>query len=234
MVGLKFPISSRNTVPPLASSRSPFFARSAPVNAPRTCPKSSDSMMVSVRVLQSMGTKGLACRSLSSWTARARSSLPVPLSPRMSTVALARETRFTRVMSFFITGLSPTMDTPPLRTAPCSLMRASSFLSAACSRFFSTLSLNSRGWKGLDMKSLAPFFMAFTASSTPPWPVMMMTGISASCVLIFARSSKPSSTGRKRSEMTRSNSWRMKTASASPPSAHATVVWPLLVKMSAI
>ena len=37
-------ISSRNRVPPSASSHKPARSRSAPVNAPRTCPKSSESI----------------------------------------------------------------------------------------------------------------------------------------------------------------------------------------------
>ncbi len=41
------PISSRNTVPPSADSSSPRFCRSAPVNAPRSCPNNSLSSSVS-------------------------------------------------------------------------------------------------------------------------------------------------------------------------------------------
>jgi hypothetical protein len=43
------PISSRKSVPPFASSKSPFFSRSAPVKAPFSWPKSSASSSVSRR-----------------------------------------------------------------------------------------------------------------------------------------------------------------------------------------
>jgi hypothetical protein len=56
------PTSSRNTVPSLAVSRSPGFALTAPVNAPRSCPNSSDSRSVSVRDAQFRVTKGFAAR----------------------------------------------------------------------------------------------------------------------------------------------------------------------------
>ena len=45
------PISSRNTVPPLADSSRPILAPTAPVKAPRSCPKSS----LSIRVCDSAG-----------------------------------------------------------------------------------------------------------------------------------------------------------------------------------
>ena len=41
------PISSRKIVPPSASANRPFLVNVAPVNAPRTWPKSSDSSSVS-------------------------------------------------------------------------------------------------------------------------------------------------------------------------------------------
>ena len=63
--------------------------RSAPVNEPFSCPKSSLSSRVSASAAQCTATNGLSARGLSAWMARASSPLPVPLSPVMSTVALA-------------------------------------------------------------------------------------------------------------------------------------------------
>ncbi len=51
------PISSRNRVPPSASWNSPFFSFTAPVKAPFSCPKSSDSRRFSGSAPQLMETK---------------------------------------------------------------------------------------------------------------------------------------------------------------------------------
>ncbi len=74
-------------MPPSAASKSPFWSRCAPVKAPFTCPKSSDSRSVSVSAPQLRATKGWFRRGLRAWSARATSSLPVPDSPVTSTVA---------------------------------------------------------------------------------------------------------------------------------------------------
>ncbi len=51
------------------------------MNAPFTCPKSSDSRSDSGSAPQLTATNGLSRRALLKWRARATSSLPVPLSP---------------------------------------------------------------------------------------------------------------------------------------------------------
>ncbi len=65
----------------------------APVNAPRTCPNSSEASNPGVSVAQFSAWKGSPARGLSSCRARATSSLPVPVSPRMSTLESVRATR---------------------------------------------------------------------------------------------------------------------------------------------
>ena len=60
----------------------------APVKAPRSLPKSSDSIRFSGRAAQFKRMKGLLARALSATMARAASSFPVPLSPRISTLML--------------------------------------------------------------------------------------------------------------------------------------------------
>src|SRR5262249_23225257 len=52
------PTSSRNSAPAAASSKRPGFWRSAPVNAPRSWPKSSDSSNASGRAAQLTGQEG--------------------------------------------------------------------------------------------------------------------------------------------------------------------------------
>ena len=79
-------ISSKKNVPPLASSKRPLRAATAPVKAPRAWPNSSLSRRVSLMAAQLTLTKGLSARFELAWIARATSSLPVPLSPVMSTV----------------------------------------------------------------------------------------------------------------------------------------------------
>ena len=75
------------TVPPWATSNLPGWRASAPVKAPFSWPNSSFSMRDPGRAAQSTFTKGLSRRREFTCTARANSSLPVPDSPRSSTVA---------------------------------------------------------------------------------------------------------------------------------------------------
>src|SRR5690606_19499087 len=81
----RLPISSRNNVPPVASSNWPVLSFSAPVNDPFTWPKSSLDASSLDNVPQSIETNGLPARLLFWWIARATYSFPVPLSPRIST-----------------------------------------------------------------------------------------------------------------------------------------------------
>ncbi len=53
-------ISSRKSVPPLATSKRPFFEATAEVNAPFTWPKSVDSSSSDGMAPVLMGTKGLS------------------------------------------------------------------------------------------------------------------------------------------------------------------------------
>ena len=79
-------------MPPPASSMRPRRAFTAPVKAPFSCPNSSLSSSVSVMAAQFTATKGPAARGLQACSVRAATSLPVPLSPIRSTVALVGAT----------------------------------------------------------------------------------------------------------------------------------------------
>ena len=57
------------------------------MKAPRSCPNSSVSSRVSGIAAQATLMSGCVCLPLSWWMARATSSLPVPVSPWISTVA---------------------------------------------------------------------------------------------------------------------------------------------------
>ena len=84
------PISSRNSVPPSAASMRPVRPCTAPVNAPRVCPKSSASSSDSGMAAQLMATNGLRLRDDSRCSASATSSLPEPVGPSISTGVNAR------------------------------------------------------------------------------------------------------------------------------------------------
>ena len=73
-------------MPPSAAVKRPILFATAPVNAPFTWPKSSDSIRPSGIAPQLTETNGLSRRWLLKWIARATSSLPVPLSPVIMTV----------------------------------------------------------------------------------------------------------------------------------------------------
>ena len=76
-------------MPPCAAAKRPSRPLlEAPVKAPASCPKSSDSSRPSVRAAQLRATKGPSCRAERWWMARATTSLPTPDSPVMSTVVL--------------------------------------------------------------------------------------------------------------------------------------------------
>ena len=72
------PISSRNSVPPFASTNLPTCRSVAPVKAPFSWPKSVDSTRLSGIAPQLTVTNGLPLRSPDPWIARASTSLPTP------------------------------------------------------------------------------------------------------------------------------------------------------------
>jgi DNA-binding response OmpR family regulator len=82
------PISSRNSVPPSASSNRPGLSRSAPVNAPFSWPNSSLSSRFSGIAAQLTRDERRVARGCCWWIARATSSLPVPLSPHREREAI--------------------------------------------------------------------------------------------------------------------------------------------------
>ena len=86
------PISSRNRVPPCAAWNRPRRSATAPVNEPFLWPNSSDSSRPSGIAPQFTATKASAARAGA--VDRARSSLPVPLAPKMHTLASEAATRF--------------------------------------------------------------------------------------------------------------------------------------------
>ena len=81
----------------------------APVNAPRVCPNSSASNSDSGIAAQFSTTNAFAARALNRCTAFATSSLPVPVSPSISTVVERGATSLTIRAISRIAALSPTI-----------------------------------------------------------------------------------------------------------------------------
>ena len=117
------PISSRNSVPRWASSNLPGLRAEAPVKAPFSWPNSSVSSSVSGIAAQLIATNGPSARGLSACSARANSSLPVPLSPSSSTVASVVAARCSATVTCFSFASSPMICGAPRRAASSSLSR---------------------------------------------------------------------------------------------------------------
>ena len=108
------PTSSRNSVPPSASSNSPRFCALASVNAPRSWPNSSLSSRFSGTVAQLISTNAPSRRRGVRRAIRsAISSLPVPDSPWIRTVvSVASATLSTMPITFCIAGDGPATKSP--------------------------------------------------------------------------------------------------------------------------
>ena len=101
------PISSRKIVPRSASSNRPSRRSAAPVNAPFSCPNNSLSSSVSGSAPTLTAMKGRGLRALSTCSARATSSFPVPLSPSTRTVAVTGAICSTWTITSRTASLSP-------------------------------------------------------------------------------------------------------------------------------
>ena len=104
-------------MPPCASSKRPLRRRTAPVNAPFSCPNSSLSTRPAEIAAQFTLTSSRSRRGLASWIARATSSLPVPVSPVMRTVVFVPATIATRSIMWRRPADEPTISDPASRPA---------------------------------------------------------------------------------------------------------------------
>ncbi len=120
-------------MPPLAASKSPRRAVCAPVKAPLAWPNSSDSSSSEGSAAQLIATKGFDLRSLLAWSARASTSLPEPLSPRITTdasvwatvAALANSSRIGLLSATMRLHLRPRPAAPAAAGRPCTASRRS-------------------------------------------------------------------------------------------------------------
>ncbi len=114
---LMSPISSRNSVPPSASSKRPLRVATAPVKAPFSWPNSSLSSRSAGMAPQFTAMNGRLRRGLALWMARATTSLPVPDSPRISTLESCTATWRISAWICRMVGESP--------VGPCRMRRSS-------------------------------------------------------------------------------------------------------------
>ena len=119
-------------MPPFASRNSPRRARVAPVNAPFSWPNSSASSRLGASAEQSNATNGPSARGPTRWIVRASSSLPVPLSPTISTVASDAATRSIIASSCRISADSPITSPSPRARSTSPRSRRTSRASAPC------------------------------------------------------------------------------------------------------
>ena len=164
-------------MPPEASTKSPFFAVLASVNAPFTWPKSSLSRSASGSAAQLTATSGPVARRLRAWTARATSSFPLPLSPVTRTVASVGATRATRSKTRCIGALSPTKPSKPSRASRSWRSRRTSSSRRDCLSARSSERASWSGANGLVRKSKAPARRVAIAVSMLPKPVTTITGV---------------------------------------------------------
>ncbi len=151
---------------------------------------------------QLIATKGPFARAESWCSARLMSSLPVPLSPRRSTVASVAAARCRASIASLSAGSSPSTRGSPKRRWYSSLRSTSS---VTMRRFSTARSRRSSRWSvstGFVRKSAAPSFIARTASSTVPKAVITTTGVSGSASRAACRTSKPLPAGSLRSVRT--------------------------------
>ena len=121
------PISSRNSVPPCAASNRPARVATAPVNAPFSWPNSSLSISVAGMAAQLTRTNARPLRGLRWCSARASSSLPVPVSPSSRTAASVGATCDTRASTWRMARLWPTISSKSC--VDCTSSRSETFSS---------------------------------------------------------------------------------------------------------
>ncbi len=183
------PISSRNSVPPLACSKRPMRRSVAPVNAPFSWPNSSDSSSSAAIAEVFNATNGLLARGELSCNARATSSLPVPDSPVISTVMLERDSRPMALNTSCIAGAWPMIRGVGLLVVCCAVSRWRVRAARETSSTASSMS------KGFGRYSNAPPWYADTALSRSECAVITMTGISGSVWPRRSMSSRPLMSG---------------------------------------
>jgi hypothetical protein len=178
-------------------------------------------------------TKGPLARSESSWMARATSSLPVPDSPRTSTVAVDGAACCTISIMATMAGEPPMMGRARVRPISASSRLSITFsaLRAWRSSARSTVRMTSADLNGFWMKSYAPSRMAETATSTVPYAVITITSTEGRIARAARSRSWPLIPGSMRSVRMRSMANCRTSSSASSPLTAVCTVRPSRSKM---
>ncbi len=186
------PISSRNSVPPLAAWNRPGWLATAPVNAPLTWPNSSDSSRFSGIAPQFTATNGWFARALARWIACAISSLPLPLSPRISTLASDAATSLASASTSAMRFERLTISARQASISPPSVAASEAPSIASALAMMSSRALPSNG---LVRYVNTPRDVASTASGMVPCAVSRITGSDGCCTRIASNSARPSLPG---------------------------------------
>ena len=157
--------------------------------------------MWSESVAQLMATKGPEARGPRVWRARAISSLPVPLSPMMSTVESWGAARFSASNSCCIAFDSPTIPSVCISAAATVGGVDKAPLAPARPMHRSRVERRVSTWIGLVRKSAAPRFIASTAESMVPKPVTTIAGKPGASASTDSSTDSPSMSGSFRSRM---------------------------------
>ena len=187
------------------------------------CPKSSDSSSPSGIAPQFTATKGRSARGLARWIARASSSLPVPLCPKMHTLASEAATR---------RACASKSSIPEERVMSSALQSSSSPAGGLESRMASaTVSSSTLGSKGLVRKLNTPRRVAITASGIVPCAVRITTGSDGESRWIASNSAIPSIPAILRSVTTTCGRDTDSADSAASPDSTAVTAYPAAVSL---
>jgi hypothetical protein len=148
----------------------------APVKLPFSWPNRMDSTRFSGRAPQLTATNGLPARSEAPCTARAITSLPTPLSPRIRIGDLRLGRPLAQRLTWVMAGEAPIRSAKVRRPAAFFFSRSTSPFRSPICRALRIETMIRSGEAGLTKKSWAPACMALTTVSMPPVAVSTITG----------------------------------------------------------
>ena len=207
------PTSSRNSVPRCAVSTRPGWSRCAPVKLPFMWPNSSLSSRSAASAPQCTATNGPHARALHACSARATSSLPVPVGPAPRPAPRTAPAGAPRRAAVPAPGsVRPCQGPPPRSLGAGAATPHPAGPSARRAPRRSPASAARPAWLGSPMRPAPPR----SAKAWSAWPVSTTTGVGRN----RGTSSSPA-TGSNRGGMDRSSSTTSGAAPASNASAAA-------------
>src|SRR5258706_98287 len=220
------PPSSRKGVPPWAAGKGLLLSDTAPVKEPFWWPKSPASSGPSGIAPQFTATKGAWARGLARWIALARSSLPVPLGPKMHPEASEAATRLAWA------SRSSIEEERVMSSERHSSISPEGGLDRRIAS--ATVSSSTLGSKGLVRNENTPRRVAVTASGIVPCAVRITTGSEGESRWIASNSAIPSIPCILRSVTTTCGRATASAASAASPDSTAVTAYPEALSLIAI